>query len=304
MIGLEPAGRISLPCSLSGTRPASRSAGFLAQLEKLHVRANLWFNPYVSPTAPLYAKLLPFAGSHLVWNGIVPDYTLPAARRIFSDHLQQKVVDLNPAAVVASKSTKSTAVTAIFGPMSRPSPPPGCRTAAPDLRRVAAKADLRSLPPGESAARSARCGARTPAPRRCPSSCYNDNYSFSTSTSRGRQHRVCRRALVARGAQRRSRGNGAPHASGVLFAAGALQRWMTATNSSGPTHGDRPHPRRDHAPPAPAAYWYTTFAQYHYEGTPVIRPLPLLPGFGAKAPPEAGKLDATPTPMRSAAWWK
>jgi alpha-D-xyloside xylohydrolase len=26
-------------------------------------------------------------------------------------------------------------------------------------------------------------------------------------------------------------------------------------------------------------YWYTTFAQYHYQGTPVIRAMPLIPGF-------------------------
>src|SRR4029077_20806286 len=26
-------------------------------------------------------------------------------------------------------------------------------------------------------------------------------------------------------------------------------------------------------------YWYTTFAQYHYDGTPVIRAMPLVPGF-------------------------
>src|SRR6201999_1916474 len=26
-------------------------------------------------------------------------------------------------------------------------------------------------------------------------------------------------------------------------------------------------------------YWYTTFAQSHYQGTPVVRPMPLVDGF-------------------------
>jgi alpha-D-xyloside xylohydrolase len=26
-------------------------------------------------------------------------------------------------------------------------------------------------------------------------------------------------------------------------------------------------------------YWYTAFAQYHYQGTPVVRPMPLVEGF-------------------------
>jgi alpha-glucosidase (family GH31 glycosyl hydrolase) len=43
-------------------------------------------------------------------------------------------------------------------------------------------------------------------------------------------------------------------------------------------------------------YWYTTFAEYHYRGTPVVRPMPLLPGFGRKTGEEAGKLDATANP--------
>ncbi len=78
MLGLEPGWHdYAYPTSFewSPTRFPNPKA-FLAELQRLHVRANLWFNPYVSPTAPLYKKLQPFAGSHLVWNGIVPDYSL------------------------------------------------------------------------------------------------------------------------------------------------------------------------------------------------------------------------------------
>ena len=30
-------------------------------------------------------------------------------------------------------------------------------------------------------------------------------------------------------------------------------------------------------------YWYTAFAQYHYQGTPVVRPMPLVEGFSPPA---------------------
>jgi alpha-glucosidase (family GH31 glycosyl hydrolase) len=39
-------------------------------------------------------------------------------------------------------------------------------------------------------------------------------------------------------------------------------------------------------------YLYTTFAQYHDEGTPVIRPMPLLPGFKARVAEQNGQVDA------------
>ena len=127
MLGLEPGWHDhAYPTARSsGTRrgfPTRRASS--PSCDAQHVRANLWFNPYVSPTAPLYAKLLPFAGSHLVWNGIVPDYSMPAARTIFADHLRRKVVELARARSAASRSTRSTATTAGSGPTS-PSFPSG-----------------------------------------------------------------------------------------------------------------------------------------------------------------------------------
>ena len=44
-------------------------------------------------------------------------------------------------------------------------------------------------------------------------------------------------------------------------------------------------------------YWYTTFAQYHFQGTPVIRAMPLIAGFKTSSiNAEPGKLDATANP--------
>ncbi|HEX8136513.1 MAG TPA: DUF5110 domain-containing protein [Pyrinomonadaceae bacterium] len=43
-------------------------------------------------------------------------------------------------------------------------------------------------------------------------------------------------------------------------------------------------------------YLYTTFAEYHYGGTPVIRPMQLVPGFKAGPEAETGSLDDTANP--------
>src|SRR5215207_2837593 len=62
MLGLEPGWHDqAYPCSFEWD--AARfpdPSKFLSAVERRHVRVNLWFNPYVSPTAPLYKKLLPY----------------------------------------------------------------------------------------------------------------------------------------------------------------------------------------------------------------------------------------------------
>ena len=86
-MGLEPGWmNRSYPCSYEwdDTRfpePEAFVKGLLAR----GVRTNLWMNPYIAPKAELFDMMLPHSGSHTVWNGIVPDYTLPEPRQIFKD---------------------------------------------------------------------------------------------------------------------------------------------------------------------------------------------------------------------------
>ena len=64
----------------------------IAELLKKGIRLNLWENPYVSPESRLYRTLLPLSGSHLVWLGLVPDYTLPEARQaLLAQHVKDHV---------------------------------------------------------------------------------------------------------------------------------------------------------------------------------------------------------------------
>ena len=78
---------MAYPCTFewdSGRFPDP--AGFINALSDRGVRANLWMNPYVSPVGSLYEKVKPFSGTHTVWNGIVPDFTLDKPRQLFKDH--------------------------------------------------------------------------------------------------------------------------------------------------------------------------------------------------------------------------
>jgi alpha-D-xyloside xylohydrolase len=83
VIGLEPGWMSkSYPCTFEWQKKRFPDpAAFAAELLKKGIRLNLWENPYVSPEAGLFKTLYPLSGSHMVWLGLVPDYTLPEARR-------------------------------------------------------------------------------------------------------------------------------------------------------------------------------------------------------------------------------
>ncbi|HMG10333.1 MAG TPA: TIM-barrel domain-containing protein [Mucilaginibacter sp.] len=95
-IGLEPGWQSkSYPCTFEWD--ASRfpdPKGLVENMLKKNIRLNLWTNPYVSPEAPLYKSILPYSGSHTVWNGIVPDISMPEARKIFFSELEKGKIDI------------------------------------------------------------------------------------------------------------------------------------------------------------------------------------------------------------------
>ena len=78
--------RKSYPCTFEWQRKRFPDPqAFVGGLLERGVRVNLWVNPYISPESRIYEAMEPLSGSHLVWLGIVPDYTLPEARRILTD---------------------------------------------------------------------------------------------------------------------------------------------------------------------------------------------------------------------------
>ena len=298
MLGLEPGWHDqAYPCSFEwDSKRFPDPVAFLAEVEKQHVRVNLWFNPYVSPTAPLYEKLLPYAGTHLVWNGIVPDFTLPAPRRIFADHLAQEVVRVNPRAVGGFKIDEVDGYdrylwpdTAVFpsgrdGEQLRQTYGLLVQRLVYDLFRGQNRRTLGQV-------RGTNAGASP-----LPFVIYNDNYAFdeyitavgnsgfagvlwSPEVRGGKGEDMLRRAQAV-----------------CLSPLALFNGW--ATDDKLWTHAEV----KDHIREAIVLrmrllpYLYTTFAQYHFQGTPVIRPMQLVAGFKVAAPSEPGRLDATANP--------
>ncbi len=65
---------------------------FVGQMLRKGIRLNLWINPYISKQASFYQSIKLYTGSHTVWTGEVPDFTIPAARNIFFGQLQKNQV--------------------------------------------------------------------------------------------------------------------------------------------------------------------------------------------------------------------
>lgn len=96
VIGLEPGWMsCAYPCSYEwdSTRFPDPSR-FIRELEQKHIKTNVWINPYISPKSKLYQKMEPYTGSHTVWCGAVPDYTLQAAQKIATEHFEKNQLDL------------------------------------------------------------------------------------------------------------------------------------------------------------------------------------------------------------------
>ncbi|MBR9775642.1 MAG: DUF5110 domain-containing protein [Cytophagales bacterium] len=55
----------------------------IQQLKDKNISLNLWINPYVSPEADFYNTLKPYYGSHTVWAGAVPDLSIPEAQALY-----------------------------------------------------------------------------------------------------------------------------------------------------------------------------------------------------------------------------
>ncbi len=87
VVGLEPGWMTkSYPCTFEWQRKRfPEPEAFTKDLLDEGIRLNLWENPYISRHSRLYESMYPLSGSHLVWLGLVPDYTLPAARQLLAE---------------------------------------------------------------------------------------------------------------------------------------------------------------------------------------------------------------------------
>ena len=312
MIGLEPGWMDhAYPCSFEWDHTRFPDpAGFLAEIAKAGVRVNLWFNPYIGPPqTPLYGKMLPYAGTHLVWNGLVPDYTMPEAQRIFIDHLKRTVIDAGPAAVGGFKLDEVDGYDRYLWPDTALFP---SGRDAEQLRQTYGlllqkavfgafhQANRRTM----GQVRGTNAGASP-----FPFVIYNDNYEFDgyiTAVSNSGF------AGVLWSPEVRGSNNGEDmlrRLQAVCFSPLALYNgWASAQKLW--THPEVKDAMRDAVVLRGRLlpYFYNTFAQYRREGTPPIRPMQLATGLaptsGGRAEEKrivapatvTGKLDATANP--------
>lgn len=92
-----------IPCDVLGLEPGWQTAAYscsyiwseerfpkhkemLDQLKQKGYKVNLWEHAYVHPSSPIRKDMEPYSGDFLVWNGLVPDFLTPEARKIFSDY--------------------------------------------------------------------------------------------------------------------------------------------------------------------------------------------------------------------------
>ena len=95
-IGLEPGWMsASYPCTYEWSPERfPEPEQFVQTLLDKGVRTNLWMNPYVAPGAALYDDLQEYAGTHSVWMGIVPDYSMDAARDTFLNFYEEHQLEI------------------------------------------------------------------------------------------------------------------------------------------------------------------------------------------------------------------
>ena len=94
VLGLEPGWHSnSYSCSYVWSQKFPQPQQLIDSLKQLQFRLNLWEHAYVNPHAPFYSQLKERAGNFLVWRGLVPDFADPAAAQIFADYHEKTFVD-------------------------------------------------------------------------------------------------------------------------------------------------------------------------------------------------------------------
>ena len=93
VIGLEPGWQThSYSCSYVWSKNYPNPAGMLSEMAKRNYHVNLWEHAFTHPTSPIYQALREHSGDFEVWDGLVPDFLQPEARRIFADYHERTLI--------------------------------------------------------------------------------------------------------------------------------------------------------------------------------------------------------------------
>lgn len=96
VIGLEPGWHShSYPVSYEWEKSRfPEPERFVNKMKDNGFRINLWEHPFVSPESELYAELEALSGSHTVWGGLAPDYSLTDAASLYKKQHEEQHVNI------------------------------------------------------------------------------------------------------------------------------------------------------------------------------------------------------------------
>ena len=296
VVGLEPGWQSSAyPCTFDwDTSRFPEPAAFVSDMTGRSLKVNLWENPYVSPKSSIYEDITPYTGSHTVWLGEVPDYTLPAARDILTGHHAETHLDIG---VSGYKIDEVDGIDAWLWPDHATFPSGN----SAEVMRQTYGLQLQQMLTGLYRERNERTyglvrGSNAGASA-YPWVIYSDYYGH-----RGYVSALCNSSFagVLWVPEIRSAGSERDwvrRMQTVCFSPMAmLNAWASGTKPW--TFPDVEGPIRD------AMKWrvrllpylYTAFARYHYEGIPPFRAMALEPGFVHHIDATQGELDDVNNP--------
>jgi alpha-glucosidase (family GH31 glycosyl hydrolase) len=300
-IGLEPGWQTkAYPCSFEwDKRRFPDPEKFAREMLQKGVRLNLWLNPYVSPDSPIYEAVKPYTGTHTVWNGLVPDFTLDKVQKTYKDFFLSRHINIGisgykideidgydhwlwPDIASFPSGLDGEQMRQVYGLL---------------VQRLTADWFRERNQRTYGLVRGSNAGASA-----LPYVIYNDYYD----------HKDFITALVN------------SSFAGVLWtpevrASKSAEEWLRRMQSvcfspmamlNAWADGTKPwtYPEVEAQVKDVARlrmqllpYIYTTFAQYHFEGKPPVRAMYLVDGFSLAPPVTAAKLDSTANPYAMAA---
>lgn len=299
-VGLEPGWMShSYPCSFEwDPKRFSKPGEFVQKMKEQGVHINLWMNPYVAPKTALYDTIKPYTASHTVWNGIIPDYSMEPARKIFTDFYQKTHIDIG---VSGLKIDEVDGYDSWLWPDVAQFPSGTDaevmrQTYGLQMQKMIADLYHENNTRTFGLIRASNAGAS-----RFPFVLYNDYY----------KHEDFITALINSGfsglmwtPEARSSKTGEEwlrRMQAVCFSPMAMiNAWASGTKPWSYPEVYEEVKQVAHLRMQLLPYIYSTFAQYHFEGTPPVRPMPLVDGFYMEQEELKGSLDDTENPYELA----
>ncbi|MGL4228512.1 MAG: TIM-barrel domain-containing protein [Tannerellaceae bacterium] len=296
VVGLEPGWHsLAYPCSFEWDESRFPDpAKFVDQMNNDGIKVNLWCNPYIAEQTTLHDQLKPYSGTHTVWCGIVPDYTMEKPRKLFKDHIRKHQLDYG---VTGYKMDEVDGFDCWLWNEFAEFP---SGTSGEQMRSIYGNLMMDMLDEAYREKNERTYGlirAVNAGGVRFPYVIYNDNYShrdFITAVINSGFIGVMWTPEVRAG---KSSEEWVRRMQTTCFAPIAMiNAWADGTKPwSFPEVYDECKEaallRMQLLP-----YLYSTFSQYYTEGIPPFRAMNLIEGFDGKVKKEKGKLDATDNP--------